>query len=72
MAEQEKLIMANKTVLVIEDEDNEMNMKLARSLLKLGGYEVLGLILIRTRFSKKEYRKIGLVCLIKPNPMIFW
>ena len=44
MAEQEKLIMANKTVLVIEDEDNEMNMKLARSLLKLGGYEVPGLI----------------------------
>jgi len=31
--------MANKTVLVIED--NEMNMKLARSLLQIGKYSVL-------------------------------
>lgn len=31
--------MANKTVLVIED--NEMNMKLARSLLQIGKYNVL-------------------------------
>jgi CheY-like chemotaxis protein len=31
--------MANETVLVIED--NEMNMKLARSLLQLGKYSVL-------------------------------
>jgi len=31
--------MANETVLVIED--NEMNMKLARSLLQLGKYRVL-------------------------------
>jgi CheY-like chemotaxis protein len=31
--------MANKTVLVIED--NEMNMKLARSLLQIGNYDVL-------------------------------
>ena len=31
--------MANKTVLVIED--NEMNMKLVRSLLQLGKYSVL-------------------------------
>lgn len=31
--------MANETVLVIED--NEMNMKLARSLLQIGNYSVL-------------------------------
>ena len=31
--------MANETVLVIED--NEMNMKLARSLLQIGNYNVL-------------------------------
>ena len=31
--------MANKTILVIED--NELNMKLVRSLLKMGKYEVL-------------------------------
>ena len=31
--------MANETILVIED--NEMNMKLARSLLQLGKYSVL-------------------------------
>ncbi|MBE9504331.1 MAG: response regulator [Proteobacteria bacterium] len=32
-------MVANKTVLVIED--NEMNMKLARSLLQIGKYNVL-------------------------------
>ncbi len=31
--------MKNKTILVIED--NELNMKLVRSLLKIGNYEVL-------------------------------
>ena len=31
--------MANETVLVIED--NEMNMKLARSLLQIGNYRIL-------------------------------
>lgn len=31
--------MSNKTILVIED--NELNMKLVRSLLKMGKYEVL-------------------------------
>jgi len=31
--------MANKTILVIED--NELNMKLVKSLLKMGKYEIL-------------------------------
>lgn len=51
--------MANKTILVIED--NELNMKLVRSLLKMGKYDVLEALDAETGIKLLHEKKPDLI-----------